>query len=87
MVIMKIEEFVGIICYHKINQSFMFIKKAEVFNEELNFACKVFIKEENGDSYYADATYGADEVLLTNKKIQQLIAEKKQREGTQLSFF
>lgn len=84
-----LDDFKGVICYLiKVEDSFMFIQSVELDNnEKLLFNCMVLTKDEKGNPYYANASYSANEIVLTDTKIQDLIKERQMKEGTQLSLF
>jgi len=83
----NLEKFEGLICYHDKTGGIMVIKKAKIYKDSLNFACKVLIKDETGEYYFADATYNYEEVSITEKRYTDLIIEHNLRQGTQLSLF
>jgi hypothetical protein len=83
----ELNVFTGLICYHEKTGGIMVIKKASINNDCLYFQCKVLIKDENSEYYFADATYNVEEVLLTKRKYTELIIDYNLKKGKQLSLF
>ncbi len=85
----NLSDFKGIICsLLNVEDSFLFIQSVDLFNKnEILFNCMVLTKDENGNHYFANASYLADEIVLTDIKIQDVIQQRIMKEGKQLSLF
>ena len=82
-----LNKFIGLICYHEKTGGLMIIKKASINNDLLNFHCKVLVKDEKGEDYFADAIYNSEEVLISKTNYRELVLEYQLKKGTQLSLF
>ncbi|SHF34162.1 hypothetical protein SAMN05444408_11547 [Chryseobacterium takakiae] len=84
--IKSLEDFKGMVCNHKITNSFMIIQSVSNYKDSILLNCLVKVKEEK-ETYFANVSYSVSEVILTYVYIQDIIKERQQIIGVQLELF
>lgn len=82
----ELEIYKGLVCFHKITNTFMVIKKADYYKEKLHLHCLVKVEEEK-EIYFADACYSNVELIITDFYIQDIIEEIQLKKGIQMELF
>lgn len=84
--VIDLQEYKGLMCHHKATESYMIVQRATFCNESLLLDCLVQVKEEK-ETYFANASYSLNEVILTDVYIQDEIRRVQEVIGVQLELF
>ncbi len=82
----SLEDFTGMVCSHRVTNSFMIIQCASNYKDSVLLNCLVKVKEKK-ETYFANVSYSVSEVILTYVYIQDVIKERQQIIGVQLELF